>query len=105
MAMDEAGNLVRQLKEIHDGEPWHGPSLHNILAGIDAEAAYAMPLNGAHSIWELILHITGWTTVCRLRLEGREAKQPDEGDFPLPLRQRRMPGVMQSLVLTTNMHG
>jgi uncharacterized damage-inducible protein DinB len=82
--MSEAGNLVRQLKEIHDGEPWHGPSLHTILAGIDPEAAYAKPLNGAHSIWELILHITGWTKVCRLRLEGQETKQPDEGDFPLP---------------------
>jgi uncharacterized damage-inducible protein DinB len=84
MAMDEARNLIRQLKEIHDGEPWHGPSLHKILNGIDAETAYAKPLNGAHSVWELILHITGWTTVSRLRLEGQEAKQPDEGDFPLP---------------------
>jgi uncharacterized damage-inducible protein DinB len=84
MAMGEAGILVRQLKDIHDGEPWHGPSLHNILAGIDAEAAYASPLNGAHSIWELMLHVTAWTTVCRLRLEGQEVRQPDEGDFPLP---------------------
>jgi uncharacterized damage-inducible protein DinB len=84
MAINEAGKLVRQLKDIHDGEPWHGPSLHKILAGIDAATAYARPLEGAHSVWELVLHITGWTTVCGLRLEGQEARQPDEGDFPLP---------------------
>jgi uncharacterized damage-inducible protein DinB len=84
MAINEADNLVRQLKDIHDGEPWHGPSLHQILAGIDAEAAYARPLDRAHSIWELVLHITGWTTVCRLRLEGQEVSEPDDGDFPLP---------------------
>jgi len=39
---------------------------------------------GAHSIWELVLHVTGWTDVFRRRLEGVAVDEPEPGDFPEP---------------------
>jgi uncharacterized damage-inducible protein DinB len=36
----------------------------------------------AHSIWELVLHMTGWADEVRARLEGREAGEPAAGDWP-----------------------
>jgi uncharacterized damage-inducible protein DinB len=80
--MSEARDIAGELKEIHDGNPWHGPSLLTSLTGITAEQAAAHPLPNAHSIWEIVSHIAGWEDVIRLRLEGRPMTEPDEGDFP-----------------------
>jgi len=40
------------------GEPWHGDALWQILEGIPAEKAAARPVTGAHTIWELVMHMT-----------------------------------------------
>ena len=55
--------IIDELKEIHDGEPWHGPSLKEILSGVTAEQAAAKPLANAHSIWEITLHVAAWEGV------------------------------------------
>jgi len=82
--MPEIGRLVEQLKNIHEGDAWHGAALHETLNGISAEQAVAQPLGGAHSIWELVRHITVWESVFRRRLQGEPVSEPEEGDFPLP---------------------
>ena len=61
---------------------WHGPSLADLLEGIHAEQAAARPIRGAHTIWELVLHITGWKGEVRRRLSGAPAGDPEEGDWP-----------------------
>ena len=43
-----------------DGEAWHGPSLHEALDGCTADEARAHPVAGAHSVWELVRHVTAW---------------------------------------------
>ncbi|MBO0797202.1 MAG: DinB family protein [Blastocatellia bacterium] len=73
---------IDDLKSIHDGDAWHGPSLKEILAGVTAAQADARPLPNAHSIWEIVLHIAGWEDVFRNRLEGRATSAPEDGDFP-----------------------
>lgn len=80
--MSEVAYIANELKEIHDGNAWHGPSLVEALAGLTPEQAAATPLPNAHSIWEIVSHITGWENVFRLRLEGIPAIEPEEGDFP-----------------------
>ena len=80
--MSEVAYITNELKEIHDGNAWHGLSLQEALAGITPEQAAATPLPNAHSIWEIVSHITGWENVFRLRLEGSPAIEPEEGDFP-----------------------
>jgi uncharacterized damage-inducible protein DinB len=80
--MNEIERIVDQLEREHSGDPWHGSPLSAILEGITAQQAAAMPLASAHSIWELVLHMTGWKNEVRRRLSGAPAGEPDAGDWP-----------------------
>lgn len=80
--MSELSFLIDELKSIHDGDAWHGPSLKEAVAGLTAEQAAARPIPGGHSIWELVLHITAWQGVWAERLGGNPLEEPAEGDFP-----------------------
>jgi uncharacterized damage-inducible protein DinB len=53
-----------------------------ILRDVSAAQAAARPLEYAHSIWELVLHITGWKREVTKRLSGRAATLPEDGDWP-----------------------
>jgi len=80
--MSEIQTIIDELKNIHDGDAWHGPSLKEILSGVSAEQAAAKRLANAHSIWELTLHVGAWEDVFMRRLGGLQMKEPEEGDFP-----------------------
>lgn len=71
-----------QLQRSCAGEAWHGPSLEETLSGITAEQALARPVAGAHSIWELTMHIGVWMSAARRRLAGDPAKLTPEQDWP-----------------------
>ncbi len=81
--MNRTEELRDTVKRSFDGEAWHGPSVKEVLDGVDEETA-RRKLGGAHSIWELTLHIAGWTEEVALRLEGKEPGEPPEGDWPKP---------------------
>jgi uncharacterized damage-inducible protein DinB len=78
----EVARIVDELQREHDGDPWHGSPLTAILEGIDAERAAARPIADGHSIWELVLHMTGWKNETARRLRGAVACMPIEGDWP-----------------------
>ena len=80
--MEEMQRIMDQLKRMYAGEAWHGPSLREVLAGVTAEQAAARPLANAHSIWEIVLHVSAWKGVVRQRLEGEAITEPEEGDWP-----------------------
>lgn len=80
--MSEITQITEELQSIHEGDAWHGPSLTQLLDGVSAAQAAARPLPAAHSIWELVRHITAWEGVFRSRLEGVAVEEPAEGDFP-----------------------
>ncbi len=81
--MNEVERLIDQLEREYSGDPWHGSSLTAILEAVTAERAALRPLAGAHSIWELVLHMTAWKNEVRHRLTGGLAGEPREGDWPL----------------------
>ncbi|HZU23501.1 MAG TPA: DinB family protein [Terriglobales bacterium] len=56
----ECKAIADQLRRALGGEAWHGPSLREIMSGISAGQAGKRPIAGAHSIWELLLHIETW---------------------------------------------
>ena len=58
----ETKRIASQLRRSYEGQAWHGPSLHELLNGVTAEQASAKPIAGAHSIWELVLHINAWVS-------------------------------------------
>ena len=80
--MSEITHIIEELNSIHDGDAWHGAALRESLAGLTAEQAAARPLPNAHTIWELVSHITAWEKVWRRRFEGEAVSEPEGGDFP-----------------------
>ncbi len=76
--------LADQLQRVLGGHAWHGPSLHEALDGVTATMASTRVLPSAHSIHALTHHCAAWAGEVLQRLRGREAQQPDEGDFPGP---------------------
>jgi len=72
--MTEIERILDQLKRAFEGNAWHGPAVHEVLAGVTAAQAQARPLANAHSIWELVQHIAVWEDVGRRRLEGDRAQ-------------------------------
>lgn len=74
--------LSEQVRLAHDGPAWHGAALAENLEGINAEQAASRPIPDAHSVWEIVLHMTGWTNEVARRLEGGEPSEPAEGDWP-----------------------
>lgn len=70
--------IAEQLEQVHEGEAWHGPSVREVLAGVDAVGAAARPLRGAHSIWEIVHHARVTGEGVRAHLTGEPvAEEPD----------------------------
>jgi uncharacterized damage-inducible protein DinB len=80
--MSEAARLADQLRRAFEGEAWHGDSVLEILADVDAKAAAAHPIKNAHSIWELTLHIAAWDDAVRRRTGGKAVRLSVKQNFP-----------------------
>jgi uncharacterized damage-inducible protein DinB len=78
----ELDRIADQIKRAHEGGAWHGPSVSEALKGVSARQAAGRPISGAHSIWELALHIAAWRHIATLRLAGQPLITPPEGDWP-----------------------
>lgn len=80
--MAEVKRIKEQLKRAFEKDAWHGPAVLEVLNGVTAQQAAARPIPGAHSIWEITLHVSGWAGVLKSRVEGKWMDQPAEGDWP-----------------------
>lgn len=81
--MSRATRLAGHIERTLTGPMWHGPALVNVLEGVTADRARKRPIAGAHSIWELVLHITVWCDIARRRLTGEvTGDPPPEQDWP-----------------------
>lgn len=75
--------LARHIRRTFTGPMWHGPALEQVLAGVSAADARSRPVDGAHTIWEIVLHVAAWAEIACERLAGRRLGDatPDE-DWP-----------------------
>ena len=83
--MREVVRIGSQLKRAVEGRAWHGPAMLEVLADVSAEQAASKPLAGAHSIWELVLHVAAWQTFVARAVEGEPMPPwdlPDEENWP-----------------------
>lgn len=80
--MSEIQRIVDQMDRAFDGDAWHGPPLRPMLDGLSAEDASMHPVPGAHSIWEIVHHITAWNAIMRDELQGASAQITPEVDWP-----------------------
>jgi uncharacterized damage-inducible protein DinB len=76
----QVGRIVEQLRQVQEGGAWHGPSVREALEGVTAAQAASRPLDGAHSIWEIVHHVRGVADAVRAQVVGEAA--PDEADWP-----------------------
>jgi len=79
----ERERISDQFRRAFEGEAWHGPSVLSLVEGVTAEQAAAHPVAGAHSIWELVLHIEAWERACKRRLKGDRAQLSTEEDWAI----------------------
>jgi uncharacterized damage-inducible protein DinB len=78
----EVNRLDDQLRRALEGEAWHGPSVLELLAGLSAAQAASHPVAGAHSIWELVLHIGSDYDLVLRRVAGDGRKPTAAEDWP-----------------------
>lgn len=74
--------IADELRRAFDGEAWHGDPLFEILGGVTAKQAAAHPIKNAHSIWELLLHISAWEKAVQTRMTGVAVALEGEENFP-----------------------
>lgn len=82
--MTEIERIVAEYDRVLHGNAWHGDPIWEILDSISAECAAYRPIAGAHTIWELVLHMTFWEGVGARRLIGQRAGLDETLNFPAP---------------------
>lgn len=80
--MNDHTRILDGLRRTWDGEPWYGPSIRTLLADVGPDDAYAHPVPGAHSIWEIVRHLSLWTMAVRRRLGGEPVAYAEGDDWP-----------------------
>ena len=86
--MSRGQRVAEAIERSVSGPMWHGPALADLVGDVTAEQAAARPVPGAHSIWELVLHVSSWTEIVRERLVGSAKSEPTpEEDWP-PVRDQ-----------------
>jgi uncharacterized damage-inducible protein DinB len=84
MAFPIITRLHEQLERVFERDAWHGPALLENLEGVIAADAARHPIAGAHSIWEIVLHVTATYDVVLRRLRGDGRPMTPAEDWPTP---------------------
>ncbi len=80
--MSETARIADEIRRSYVGPAWHGSSLTELVTGIDAAAAVQRPPGGAHSLCEIVMHISAWQRVAHDAIHGKAAPElPFEGDW------------------------
>jgi hypothetical protein len=96
----ETRRLEDQLRRTLEGEAWHGPSVLQVVAGVSAEQASSHPIPRAHSIWELVLHLSSDYSLVLRRLAGDGRQLTPAEDWPPcpPATEENWRAAVQSIV-------
>ena len=95
--MSEVKRIAGQLHASLTGPAWHGPSLLEILEGVTAEEARHHPVASAHSIAEIVLHVTAWMSAAERRLAGEPIELEGDADWPPVTDRFDWPAAVQGL--------
>lgn len=68
--MSEIARITRLLEQIFEGKPYYGPSVLGALENVTADVAARKPRWSAHSIWDLVAHLTAELDYARAVIEG-----------------------------------
>ncbi len=71
-------NIITQLEEIHSGKPWIGGTFERKLNQVDGAEYFKRPIEGLHSIAEIINHLTLWRCEAILKIETGQGSKTDD---------------------------
>jgi len=81
--MGESTRIKRALETAFSGPSWHGPSFMENLRDVGEIKARAKPLANAHSIWEIVNHLTAWQVFTLRVIDGAPyATLQGDADWP-----------------------
>jgi uncharacterized damage-inducible protein DinB len=80
--MHDVQRILKQYDQVLNGPAWHGDPIWQILGGVSASVAAARPIANAHTMWEIVGHMTFWEDVATRRLGGLRAGLEEERNFP-----------------------
>lgn len=83
--MSKIARIINELTRALEHDPWYGPSIEEVIGDMSAAEAAAHTVKGAHSVWELVHHVTAWLRAGRMRVNGQVAELQGEADWP-PVR-------------------
>ena len=78
--MTETVRIANELRLLHDGVSWLGPSIRDLLDDVDEMRARSRPLPEVHTIWELVLHMAAWLRIARERLLWTTSRDASEAE-------------------------
>ncbi|HEY3926777.1 MAG TPA: DinB family protein [Candidatus Koribacter sp.] len=83
--MNEIARLQHLMQQTYSGNCFHGDSVAQIFNSIDVPTAIWKPEGAAHSIWQIVLHMTAWQNVIRQRLTSSVLVTLDDAhNYPAP---------------------
>lgn len=75
-------HISKLLQRTFEEQPWHGPSVKEVLDGITQEQSFKR-LPESHSIIELVAHMTSWRIFVCKKIQGeQEFRITDDRNFP-----------------------
>jgi uncharacterized damage-inducible protein DinB len=68
----EIDHVLDQMQRSFVAKAWHGPAVLVALDGVTAPQAVARPIPTAHTILEIVRHMSVWKRFVRRRVSGEE---------------------------------
>jgi uncharacterized damage-inducible protein DinB len=82
----ECNRIANALASAISGDAWYGDSLRKTLDKVTVKEAQARPIDNAHTIWELVVHVEAWVKFCLGAVQGTPipawSTMPKEQDWP-----------------------
>jgi uncharacterized damage-inducible protein DinB len=82
--MNEIELIADQVATGYREGAWPAVSVRELLHGLSFSHAVAHPIAGAHSAWEIALHLGFWHEAVRRRLAGEAVEYTRDEDWPRP---------------------
>ena len=82
--MNEVERIANQIDLAYRDGFWGGGSICELFRSFAVSEAASYPISGAHSIWEIALHLAVWHNIFRSRIAGEDVVYHSETDWPIP---------------------
>src|SRR4051812_28933320 len=78
----ELARIAAELERAYNGDAWHGPPMTIAIKDLRAFCAPVKPIPEAHSIWEIVRHLTAWNNIVHRRFLGELVMPTRDEDWP-----------------------